>query len=470
MGNVKSVPAWMRGVLYSLSYGTIIVRMDGKLLTTWLPLKKQIGFLFLIFFLAVPLAYSNDRVVVVKLSGAINPAVTEYVSHEISQANAEKDALIVLHMDTPGGLDTSMRQIIKKIQNSQVPVASFVAPSGSRAASAGTFITIASHIAAMAPGTNIGAAHPVNMMGGGGEGEQAKTMEKKVTNDAAYIRSLAELRKRNAHWAELAVVKSVSISAEEARKLNVIDLIAGDVKALVLAVDGREVQVVSGPVTLQTKDLQIVFHEMNPRQKMLDIISNPNVAYILMMIGMVGIYFELSNPGLVLPGVIGSVSLILALYAMQTLPINYAGLLLILLGLILFIAEINVMSYGLLSVSGVISIFLGSTMLIDSDDPALQISRAILYPTLGLTFAMSLGIVALATRTRGHKKLGGMEGMIGETGLVKETLNPKGIVLIHGELWDAEATTQVSEGETVRVDLVEGLKIKVTHVENLKTD
>ncbi len=433
-------------------------------------MKKQIGFLLLILFLAVPPAYSKDRVVVVKLSGAINPAVAEYVSHEISQANAEQDALIVLHMDTPGGLDTSMRQIIKKIQSSQVPVASFVAPSGSRAASAGTFITIASHIAAMAPGTNIGAAHPVNMMGGRGVGEQAKAMEKKVVNDAAaYIRSLAELRKRNAHWAELAVLNSVSISAEEARKLNVIDFIAGDVKALVMAVDGKEVQVALGSITLQTKNLQIVYHEMNPRQKMLDIISNPNVAYILMMIGMVGIFFELSNPGLVLPGVIGSSSLILALYAMQTLPINYAGLLLILLGLILFIAEINVMSYGLLSVSGVISIFLGSTMLIDSDDPALQISRAILYPTLGLTVVMSLGIVALATRTRGLKKLGGMEGMIGETGLVKETLNPKGIVLVHGELWNAEATTSIAEGEIVRVDLVEGLKIKVTHVENSKT-
>jgi membrane-bound serine protease (ClpP class) len=434
-------------------------------------MKKQIGFLLLIFFLAVPPAYSKDRVVVVKLSGAINPAVAEYVSQEISQANAEQDALVVLHMDTPGGLDTSMRQIIKKIQSSQVPVASFVAPSGSRAASAGTFITIASHIAAMAPGTNIGAASPVNMMGGGGEGEQAKTMKKKVTNDAAaYIRSLAELRKRNVHWAELAVVNSVSISAEEARKLNVIDLIAGDVKALVLAVDGREVKVASGSVTLQTENLQIVYHEMNPRQKMLDIISNPNVAYILMMIGMVGIYFELSNPGLVLPGVIGAISLILALYAMQTLPINYAGLLLILFGVILFIAEINVMSYGLLSVSGVISIFLGSTMLIDSDDPALQISRAILYPTLALTVVLSLGIVVLATRTRNLKKLGGMEGMIGETGLVKETLNPIGIVMVHGELWDAEATTQVAEGEKVRVDLVEGLKIKVTQIENPKAD
>lgn len=430
-------------------------------------MNKQIGFLLLILFLVVPPAYSKDRVVVVKLSGAINPAVAEYVSHEISEANAEQEALIVLHMDTPGGLDTSMRQIIKKIQRSQVPVASFVAPSGSRAASAGTFITIASHIAAMAPGTNIGAAHPVNMMGGGGGNEQAKTMEKKVVNDAAaYIRSLAELRKRNAHWAELAVVNSVSISAEEAMKLKVIDLIAGDVKALVLAVDGRKVQVASGSVTLDTKNLEIIYHEMNPRQKMLDIISNPNVAYILMMLGMVGIYFEMSNPGLVLPGVVGAISLILALYAMQTLPINYAGLLLILFGVILFIAEINVMSYGLLSVSGVISIFLGSTMLIDSDDPALQISRAILYPTLAMTVVLSLGIVVLATRTRNLKKLGGGEGMIGETGLVKEPLNLHGRVLVHGELWEAEAETQIAEGETVRVDSVQGLKIKVSKVDH----
>ncbi len=429
-------------------------------------MNKQIGFLLLILFLVVSPAYSKDRVVVVKISGAINPAVSEYVSHEISQANAEEDALVVLHMDTPGGLDTSMRQIIKKIQKSEVPVVSFVAPSGSRAASAGTFITIASHIAAMAPGTNIGAAHPVNMMGGGGESEQAKTMEKKVVNDAAaYIRSLAEHRKRNAHWAELAVVNSVSISAEEALKLNVIDLVANNVKALVMAVDGRKVQVVTGPVTLKTGNLEIIYHEMNPRQKMLDIISNPNIAYILMMVGMVGLYFELSNPGLILPGVIGAISLILALYAMQTLPINYAGLLLILLGVILFIAEINVMSYGLLSVSGVISIFLGSTMLIDSEDPAMQISQAILYPTLGLTIVLSIGIVVFATRTRSLKKLGGMEGMIGETGLVKESLNLHGSVLVHGELWEAESDTQVDEGEMVRIDSVEGLKIKVSKID-----
>ena len=431
-------------------------------------MNKQISFLLLILFLVAPLpAYSKDNVVVVKLSGAINPAVAEYVSYEISQANAEKDSLIVLHMDTPGGLDTSMREIIKKIQSSEVPVASFVAPTGSRAASAGTFITMASHIAAMAPGTNIGAAHPINMLGGGNDNEQAKTMKKKVVNDAAaYIRSLAELRKRNAHWAELAVVNSVSISAEEAMKLNVIDLVAGDVKALVLAIDGREVQLASGSVRLKTKNLKIIYHEMNPRQKLLDIISSPNVTYILMMLGLVGLFFELSNPGLVLPGVIGSISLILALYAMQTLPINYAGLLLILFGVILFIAEINVMSYGLLSISGVVSIFLGSTMLIDSDDPALQISRTILYPTLALSVILSLGIVLLATRTRSLKKLGGIEGMIGETGLVKEALNPQGRVLVHGELWEAEADNRINEGERVQVDLVEGLRIKVSKVQD----
>ena len=435
-------------------------------------MNKQISFLLLILFLVAPLpAYSKDNVVVVKLSGAINPAVAEYVSYEISQANAEKDSLIVLHMDTPGGLDTSMREIIKKIQSSEVPVASFVAPTGSRAASAGTFITMASHIAAMAPGTNIGAAHPINMLGGGNDNEQAKTMKKKVVNDAAaYIRSLAELRKRNAHWAELAVVNSVSISAEEAMKLNVIDLVAGDVKALVLAIDGREVQLVSGSVRLKTKNLKIIYHEMNPRQKLLDIISSPNVTYILMMLGLVGLFFELSNPGLVLPGVIGSISLILALYAMQTLPINYAGLLLILFGVILFIAEINVMSYGLLSISGVVSIFLGSTMLIDSDDPALQISRTILYPTLALSVIVSLGIFLLATRTRSLKKLGGIEGMIGETGLVKEALNPQGRVLVHGELWEAEADNRINEGERVQVDLVEGLRIKVSKVQGSQKD
>ena len=418
------------------------------------------SFLFLVFLWFASPVYAANQIVVVKISGAINPAVAEFVSQEIHQANKEQQALIVLNIDTPGGLDTSMRLIIKKIQSSHVPVASYVSPSGSRATSAGTFITIASHIAAMAPGTNIGAAHPVNMMGG--NNEQESTMDKKVVNDAAaYIRSLAELRNRNSHWAELAVVKSVSISAEEAKRLNVIDLIAGNVKALTLAIDGREIQTASGPMTLKTGRLEIVYHEMSPRLKMLDIISNPNVAYVLMMIGVVGLYFEMSNPGLVFPGVIGAVSMVLALYAMQTLPIDYAGLLLVLLGALFFIAEIGVMSYGLLSIAGVVSIFLGSTMLIDSDDPAMQISQSILYPTLGLTIVFSIGIIVFATQTRNLKKQGGAEGMLGETGIVKENLNPHGRVLVHGELWDAECEGEIMEGEHVIVESVEGLKVRV---------
>ncbi len=421
---------------------------------------NKISFFFLAFFWFASPVFAANQIVVVKISGAINPAVAQFVSQEIHQANEEKQALIILNMDTPGGLDTSMRLIIKEIQSSHVPVASFVSPSGSRAASAGTFITIASHIAAMAPGTNIGAAHPVNMMGG--NNEQETTMGKKVVNDAAaYIRSLAELRNRNSHWAELAVVKSVSISAEEAKRLNVIDLIAGNVEALALAVNGREVQTASGPMTLKTSGLEIVYHEMSPRLKMLDIISNPNVAYVLMMIGMVGLYFEMSNPGLVFPGVIGAVSMVLSLYAMQTLPIDYAGLLLVLLGALFFIAEIGVMSYGLLSLAGVVSIFLGSTMLIDSEDPAMQISQGILYPTLGLAIAFSIGIVVFATRTRNLKKQGGAEGMLGEAGIVKKTLNPHGSVLVHGELWEAESEGKIMEGEHVIVESVEGLKVRV---------
>ena len=421
------------------------------------------SFFFLAFLWFASPVFAANQIVVVKISGAINPAVSQFVSQEIHQANEEQQALIIFNMDTPGGLDTSMRQIIKEIQNSHVPVASFVSPSGSRAASAGTFITIASHIAAMAPGTNIGAAHPVNMMGS--NNEQKTILEKKMVNDAAaYIRSLAELRNRNSHWAELAVVRSVSISAEEAKRLHVIDLIAGNVESLALAIDGRKVQTTTGAMILKTAGLKILYHEMSPRLKMLDIISNPNVAYVLMMIGVVGLYFEMSNPGLIFPGVIGAVSMVLSLYAMQTLPIDYAGLLLVLLGALFFIAEIGVMSYGLLSLAGVISMFLGSTMLIDSEDPAMQISKDILYPTLGLAIVFSIGILIFATRTRNLKKQGGADGMLGEIGIVKETLNPNGRVLVHGELWEAECEGKIMEGEHVIVESVVGLKVRVKKI------
>ncbi len=409
-------------------------------------------------------AFGSDGIIVVKIEGAINPVVAEFVANEIRSANTSSEELIVIQMDTPGGLDTSMRKIIKAIQSSKIPVASFVSPGGSRAASAGTFITIASHIAAMEPGTNIGAAHPVNLMGGG-TGGQAKVMEDKVVNDAsAYIRSLAEKRGRNTHWAELSVRKSVSVSAEEAKRLNVIDLVAANLDSLVLALDKREVKLGGSIITLNTAEKNIIFKEMNSRQRILDIIASPNVAYVLMMLGLVGLYFELSNPGLILPGVVGSVSLVLALYAMQTLPINYAGLLLIILGVVLLIAEVNVMSYGLLAMSGAISIFLGSIMLIDSDDPAMQISKMILYPTLGMTFLFSIGSIYLAKKAHQLVTTTGMEGLLGEVGVVKETLNLEGRVLIHGEMWMAESDTVISVGEKVSVEVVKGLKIQVRKV------
>ena len=423
---------------------------------------RQILITFLLF-IAYPLsALASGEIVVVRVDGPINPVVGEFVAGEITQANGAAAELIVIQMNTPGGLDTSMRQIIKAIEDSKVPIVSYVSPGGSRAASAGTFITIASHIAAMAPGTNIGAAHPVNLMGGGGGGEQTKTMEEKVVNDAsAYIRSLAEQRGRNAYWAELSVRKSASVSAEEAKRLNVINLIAANLDGLVLALNGLEVKMNGRSDILHTTGKQIVYKEMNRRQKILDAISNPNVVYILMMLGLVGLYLELSSPGLILPGVIGGISLILALYAMQTLPVNYAGFLLILLGAILFIAEINVMSYGLLLVGGTISIFLGSLMLIDSDDPAMQISRAVLYPTVAVTTLAAIGAVYLATRSARLRTTTGSEGLIGATGVVTAELNPRGRVLVHGETWNAESDTVISRGENVVVESIDGLKIKV---------
>ena len=409
-------------------------------------------------------AFGAGRIIVIEVDGVINPVVAEFMANEIYNANKFSEELIVIQMDTPGGLDPSMRKIIKAIQNSKIPVASFISPGGSRAASAGVFIAIASHISAMEPGTKIGAAHPVKLMVGG-EGEQAKIIEDKVVNDTStYIRSLAEQRGRNAHWAELSVRKNVSVSAEEAKRLNVIDLLAANLDSLVLALDAREVKLGGNIIKLNTAEKNILFKEMNSRQKILNIIASPNVAYVLMMLGLVGLYLELSNPGLILPGVLGSLSLILALYAMQMLPINYSGLLLIFIGVILLIAEVSLMSYGLLALSGAISIFLGSIMLIDSDDPAMQISKIVLYPTLGMTFLVSIGSIYLAKKTHQLVTTTGMEGLLGDIGVVKEILNLEGLVLIHGEMWKAESDTVILVGEKVSVEVVKGLKIKVRKV------
>ena len=291
-------------------------------------------------------------------------------------------------------------------------------------------------------------------------------MNEKLTNDsAAYIRSLAELRGRNAYWAELSVKKSVSISAEEAKKLGVIDLIAGSLDALLLAVDGKEININSQKIILKTKGSQVVVREMDKRQRILAVISDPNVAYMLLMLGLVGLYFELSNPGLVLPGVVGGIAIILAMYAMHTLPVNYAGLLLILLGIVLFIAEIKVMSYGLLSVGGTVSILLGSLMLIDSEDPEMRISWTVLYPTVAISCLIAAGAIFFAARSARLRPISGAEGLVGEKGVAKTGLSPLGLVFVHGETWNAECEGSVTAGETVVIQAVDGLKIKVKKLE-----
>lgn len=418
-------------------------------------------FLFLSLFPAS--LFAQGDIVVLTINGVINPATAEYLVKGIQKAANNNEKLVIIQMDTPGGLDTSMRIIIKGILNSKVPVAVYVSPSGSRAASAGTFITYAGHVAAMAPGTNIGAAHPVNLMGGGKSDEH---MMAKVENDAvAYIKSIAEKRKRNAFWAELAVRKSVSISETEAKKLGVIDLVANNIDALILAIDGKEVTTESGTIKLDLKGADLKYDDMKLRYKILNALSNPNVAYILMLMGMAGLYFELSNPGLILPGVVGAISLILAFYAFQTLPINYAGLLLILLGIFLFIAEIKVVSYGLLSVGGVISMLLGSLMLMDSDVPYMRLSLNVIIPTVLTMGALAALVINLTIQSHKQKVVSGMEGMVGEVGIAQTDLDPEGQVFLHGEHWAGEFVqsdgSKISKGGKVIVENVVGLKLLV---------
>ncbi|RPJ05965.1 MAG: nodulation protein NfeD, partial [Deltaproteobacteria bacterium] len=312
----------------------------------------------------------------IEVDGIINPATAKFITNAIDQAAQQNAQCLIIQLDTPGGLMESMRLIVKKTLTSTVPVVVYVAPSGARAASAGVFITMAANIAVMAPSTHIGAAHPVSL----GEGKENKTMTEKILNDTvSYIKTIAKTRGRNADWGEKAVVKSVSITEEEAVKLNVVDFISPDVRDLLARIDGKVIKLDGGLTrTLQTKGVQPRSIEMSWRYKILDIISNPTIAYILLMLGIYGIFFELSNPGAILPGVVGGIFLILAFYALQMLPVNFAGLALILFAIILFIAEIKVVSHGLLAVGGVISLLLGSLMLIESPAEYMKISLTVI--------------------------------------------------------------------------------------------
>jgi membrane-bound serine protease (ClpP class) len=394
---------------------------------------------------------------VIELEGTINPGTAQFVIKGLKRAEVSEYRLVIIRLDTPGGLDSSMRSIVKAILNSSVPVVVYVAPRGARAASAGVMITVAAHIAAMAPQTNIGAAHPVSADGK----EINKTMSEKVVNDmVAYVRSIAKDRGRNQEWVEKAIRESVSITADVAVKKKVVDLVARDIGDLLALLDGREIALNKGKVTLETKGLKLAYVTPGWRDRVLNTISNPNIAYILMMIGMAGLYFELSHPGAILPGVIGAISLILAFFAFQTLPVNYAGLLLIALAIIFFIAEIKVSSYGLLSVAGLISLILGSVMLFEN----IRVSLNLMMPTIVLIGGFFIVIAFLAFRAYKGKPTSGMEGLIGETGVVEEKIDPVGLIFAHGEYWNATSIEVVEQGEKVRIIGSKGLELIVEKV------
>ena len=405
------------------------------------------------------LAMAENEVFIIELEGPINPGTAMYVTRGLERAVKQGAGLAILRLDTPGGLASSMRTIMKAMLNSPIPIAVWVGPSGAGAASAGVMVTVAAHIATMAPGTNIGAAHPVTA---GGK-DIDKTMSEKVVNDmAAYARGIAEDKGRNGEWVEKAIRESVSITADEALENNVIDLVAKDIDELLQKIDGKEIRVSGGKVTLKTADLKKTYFRPGWRDRVLKTISDPNIAYILMMIGLAGLYFELSHPGAIFPGVIGAISLILAFFSFQTLPVNYAGLILITLAIIFFIAEVKVTSYGILSIGGLISLTIGSIMLFED----VSVSLKLMLPTILLVGGFFVVVASLAFRAYRARPVSGSDGLLGEVGLVKERIDPEGLIFVHGEYWRAKAGERVEPGEKVEVEGVDGLILSVKKIKS----
>lgn len=445
--------------------------MYKKIMLSWLLILSQFAFAFYfdspvfadaktIEKSASPAAAapaSIKRVYMIKVDAAIMPVVAEYINKSIDIASRNHAEAVIIQLDTPGGLVDSMREIVKKILAADIPVIVYVGPEGARAASAGVFITLAANIAAMAPTTHIGAAHPVTM-----EGKMDKTMESKVVNDlAAMARSIAEKRGKNAAWAEDAVRKSVSITETEALREKVIDLISPDVPALLKAINGKTVHLVIGTKTLQTEGAQVEEIQMGVRYKLLEIISNPNIAYILMILGFYGLYFEFANPGAIFPGVAGAISLILAFYSMQTLPINYAGLMLIILGVGLFIAEAFITSHGVLGLGGGVAMLIGSVMLIDSSSPVLQISWIVIVPAVLMSALLFIITLTVALRVHREKTDTGKEGLIGMHAEAKTDIQKNGQIFVHGEYWSAWSDEPIQKGDRVIITEIEGLLLKV---------
>jgi len=405
-------------------------------------------------------AAEKSSVYVMTVASSINPPVADFIIRSINKAQKEQAAVLVIQLDTPGGLDTAMRTIVQGILNAQIPIIVYVSPSGARAASAGLMIVLAADVAVMAPGTNIGAAHPVNV--GGKDIE--KTMAQKVEKDmVAFVRSIADQRKRNADWVESAVSKSESVTADKALELKVIDLIAKDLTDLLEKVDGRQVTTSKKPKIIRTHGLPIVHLKENIRDRILRTISDPNLAYVLMMLGMMGIFFELVHPGGIFPGVIGGISLILAFFALQTLPVNYAGVLLILLAIVFFIAEVKVISHGLLTVAGIVSLILGSLMLFKTGDEHMAVSLQVLITTILVISGFFILVISLAVKAYRRKPQTGTQGIVKEIGRVQERITPEtpGRVFVHGEIWRAQADEICEPGQVVEVVGIERLLLKV---------
>jgi membrane-bound serine protease (ClpP class) len=410
---------------------------------------------FCVFFVLNTAWAAKGDIYIVKVADAISPGTAEFIKNSIEKAEAEQAACLIIELDTPGGLAESMRLIVQDILGSSVPVVVYVSPPGARAASAGVMITMAADIAAMAPGTNIGAAHPV---GAGGK-DISGTMSEKVINDmVAQAKSVAEKRGRNAKWVEQAIRESVSVTETEALKENIIDLIAKDTDDLIRQLNGREIK---GKGVLKLDKAKKIFVKPSLRTKILRTISNPNIAYILLMIGFAGLYFELSHPGAIFPGVIGGIALILAFFALQTLPVNYAGILLIILAIIFFIMEMKISSYGLLSVAGIVSLLLGSLMMFKDTGPDMRLSLKVLLPTIILISGFFVFVAGLVFRAQVAKPRTGTKGLVGEIGIVKKALTPEGKVFVHGELWNAKAQKTIDENIKVRVVNVVNLMLEV---------
>jgi membrane-bound serine protease (ClpP class) len=408
-----------------------------------------------------PAFAAPGTVQVITIDGTINPAAAEYIHRGIEKADAAHAECLVIRLNTPGGLLKSTRVIVSDLLASPLPVIVYVSPSGAQSASAGVFVTLAANFAAMAPGTNIGAAHPVGLQGG----EKDSIMNEKATNDAAaFIRTISENRHRNVRWAEDAVRLSISITETEALHDSVIDGIAPTLNDLLTMLDGRTMTTSRGTRMLHTADAQVQEEEMGTGYRILDLLSDPNVAYILFLLGLYGLIFELYNPGSIVPGVVGVIAIILALYSFHTLPVNYAGAALIIVGIVLFLLEIKITSYGLLTVGGLIALVLGSIMLISpsSNLELVSISWGVIIPAVLFTALFFIFAIGMGIRAQMKRPVTGIEGLIGELGIVARDLDPQGQVRVHGEIWSARSAGEtIPAGERVVVERVEGLLLTV---------